>query len=79
MPKDKAERSLKKTPAAIGAGVKKKEDLLPVETLAKDLPSWETAGLMAAANWAPGKQVAEKQFQDALNTFRNRPQGGGRI
>ena len=57
------------------------DDLLPVEEIARarDLPSWETAALMAAAGWAPGKQVSENDFEDALKAFRNRPQGGGRF
>ncbi|OGV50946.1 MAG: hypothetical protein A2X49_15370 [Lentisphaerae bacterium GWF2_52_8] len=57
------------------------EDLLPVEEIARarDLPSWETAALMAATGWAPGKQVTNEAFDEALTLFRNRPQGGGRI
>lgn len=57
------------------------EELFPVEDLAKaeDLPSWEAAGLMAAAGWAPGKQVSKTDFREKLKIFKNRPQGGGRI
>ncbi|MCG8643340.1 MAG: hypothetical protein MI862_26675 [Desulfobacterales bacterium] len=70
----------KKTPAK---PIEKKEPapLYPVEQLAKScgLPDWETAALTVAAGWAKGKQVSEKQFQTALSTFHNRPQGGGRI
>lgn len=66
----------------VSSGKKKeKEDLLPIEEWAKrhKLPAWEAASLMAAAGWAKGKQVSEKQFSEALMKFRNRPQGGGRI
>jgi hypothetical protein len=57
------------------------EDMKPVETLADemDLATWEKAGLMQAAGWSPGKQVTEATFVTALNNFRSRPQGGGRI
>jgi hypothetical protein len=83
MAKDKPEKAMNKLtapkrPESTGT---KKEALSPVETLAETngLLSWETAGLMKAAGWAQGKQVSEKQFQQALTKFRNRPQGGGRI
>lgn len=57
------------------------ERLEAVETLAAaaGVRPWELAGLMRAARWSPGKQVAEATFEDALNRFRKRPQGGGRI
>ncbi len=60
---------------------KKKEELRPVEDLARDagLPPWEAAGLMRAASWAGGKEVDQKTFDSALAAFRKRPQGGGRI
>jgi hypothetical protein len=55
--------------------------LFDVETLAgkHNLPGWETAALMRSARWAPGKQVSEDDFTIALDKFRSRPQGGGRI
>lgn len=58
-----------------------KEEELEVTALAekRTLPTWELAGLMQAAGWAPGKQVTETAFDDALTRFRNRPLGGGRI
>jgi len=58
-----------------------KEEELGVTALAEKraLPPWELAGLMQAAGWAPGKQVTETAFDDALTRFRTRPLGGGRI
>lgn len=55
--------------------------LLPVETLAADLkiPAWELAGMMRAAGWAEGKQVAADEFADTLQRFRIRQVGGGKI
>ena len=55
--------------------------LMPVEELAeaKNIKSWEVAGLMRAAGWAPGKQVTKEDFDQTLGRFRRRPQGGGRI
>ena len=52
--------------------------LRPVEELAKaaNLKAWETAGLMRAAGWAPGKQVDELAFNAGLIAFRKRPMGG---
>lgn len=60
---------------------KETEEELNVAALAEkhSLPSWELAGLMKAAGWAPGKQVTDTAFQNALSKFRKRPQGGGRI
>jgi hypothetical protein len=57
------------------------EEMKPVETLAEEmnLASWETAGLMQAAGWSQGKAVTKATFVKALDNFRNRPQGGGRI
>lgn len=81
MGKGKAETPDKKTLPGKPPGGKKKEELFPIETLAKDIemPAWEQAALMRAAGWAPGKQVSKKQFESALKNFRHRPQGGGRI
>lgn len=55
--------------------------LRPVSELAAaaGLPAWELAGLARAAGWAPGKQVTEADFAAALERFRARPQGGGKI
>ena len=57
------------------------KELKPVEDLAgaKNIKSWELAGLMRAAGWAPGKQVSEDEFDLVLDRFRKRPQGGGKI
>lgn len=54
--------------------------LFPIEKLAKEtaLKSWELAGLRQYTGWMEGKQVTENQFSQALDSFRNRPQGGGR-
>lgn len=55
--------------------------LFPVEEIAKKkgVKSWETAGLVQAVGWLPGKQVTAGEFDLALSRFRKRPQGGGRI
>ncbi|OQY20079.1 MAG: hypothetical protein B6I36_02220 [Desulfobacteraceae bacterium 4572_35.1] len=57
------------------------KDLQPVESLAVDLsiPPWELAGMMRAAGWAEGKQVTADEFADALQRFRSRRVGGGKI
>jgi len=44
-----------------------------------NLAAWERAGLFKAAGWAPGKQVSLSVFTAALEGFRERRQGGGRI
>ena len=69
------------------SGKEKKQDqknskaLLPVEKAAEaaGVKSWETAGLMRAAGWRPGKQVTAGEFDLALSNFRKRPMAGGRI
>lgn len=55
--------------------------LLEISAMAEQhgVSSWELAGIMAATGWAEGKQVSETEFSAAVETFRNRPQGGGRI
>lgn len=55
-------------------------ELFDVQDIAdeKGVPGWETAGLMKAAGWVAGKQISEKEFETALDNFRNRRQGGGR-
>lgn len=60
---------------------KEEPQLFPVEELAEtaNIPAWELAGLMRAAGWSPGKHVAADEFGAALDRFRSRPQGGGRI
>ncbi len=60
---------------------KKETKLFRVSKLAKNrkLPAWELAALRQATGWAPGKQVSKKEFEDAVNKLRDRPQGGGRI
>jgi len=71
--------------AGQGSGLAKKKkskpEIMPVEELAEaeGIKSWEVAGLMRAAGWAPGKQVSKGEFDLALGRFRRRPQGGGRI
>ena len=74
---EKPEKTIQQTVRAAG----RKPELFPVENLAgkQGVPGWETAALMRAAGWAAGKQVSESDFQTALNRFRSRPQGGGRI
>ncbi len=56
-------------------------ELFRVSKLAEGgkVPAWELAALRKATGWAPGKQVTEAQFAEALIKLRNRPQGGGRI
>jgi hypothetical protein len=53
----------------------------PVETLAEEagIPAWELAALRVGMKWADGKQVAQTEFDDALNRLRTRPQGGGAL
>jgi hypothetical protein len=57
------------------------KELQPVEELAAEfkVKPWELAGLMRAARWSSGKQVARAAFVGALSRFRDRRQGGGRI
>ncbi len=43
------------------------------------LPAWEKAALMAACGWTDGKQVSQAEFKKALEAFRKRVQGSGRI
>lgn len=45
----------------------------------KGMKPHEIAGLTVAKGWAPGRQVSEEEFDAALEAFRNRRQGGGRI
>lgn len=47
--------------------------------MARKLPSWELAGLRHATGWRAGKQVSEDEFESALELFRSRPVGGGKI
>ena len=56
-------------------------NLRPVEeaAAAAGVPGWECAALMHAAGWAPGKQVDQDRFDAALERFRSRPTGGGRL
>ncbi|MDR1397170.1 MAG: hypothetical protein LBJ14_05510 [Desulfarculales bacterium] len=56
-------------------------DLQEIEALAKALGvvSWELAGLRTAKGWAPGKQVSQAEFKTALEAYRKRPSGGGRL
>lgn len=56
------------------------EPVRPVERLAEEarLRSWETAGVMRLSGWAPGKEVTQSEFEEALARFRSRPMGGGR-
>lgn len=68
--------------------VKQKKESAPVKEEFSDatvfadgiaLSPWERAGLFKAAGWAPGKQVSLSVFTAALEGFRERRQGGGRI
>ncbi|WP_321495630.1 hypothetical protein [uncultured Desulfobacter sp.] len=43
------------------------------------VPAWELAGVMRASRWAAGKHVTEDEFISALEMFRQRRQGAGRI
>ncbi len=55
--------------------------LEPVEKLARaaKVPDWECAAMMHAAGWSPGKVVNQSRFDAALDGFRKRPMGGGRL
>ena len=46
---------------------------------AQGLKVWDVSGLMAYMRWLPGKVVTEAAFAEALEQFRTRPQGGGRV
>ena len=74
--KEKPKNEEKKTNPPKGSG-----GLMPVEELAEKagIKTWEVAGLMRAAGWAPGKQVTKEDFDQTLDRFRKRPQGGGKI
>lgn len=79
--KEKVQSSKLVKPVMNGQKPAASNELKPVEHLAKEknIKTWELAGLMRAAGWAPGKQVAEGEFDLALNKFRRRPQGGGKL
>jgi hypothetical protein len=57
------------------------EPLKPYEALAAEagLAVWEKAALARSAGWAPGKSLTPAEFDAALNAFRSRRQGGGKI
>ncbi|MDH3975529.1 MAG: hypothetical protein OEV42_14725 [Deltaproteobacteria bacterium] len=58
-----------------------KEPLKAVEDLAaeKSLQRWELAALRHATGWLEGKQVKASEFDDALERFRCRRQGSGKL
>lgn len=60
---------------------KKGPEIFPVEDLAgkAGIKQWELAGIRRYLGWPDGKQVSEKDFSDAVERFRNRPQGGGNV
>jgi hypothetical protein len=78
--KDEKAQKGKKEPIR-NDSVKEAETRLDVLALAgqMNLAAWERAGLFKAAGWAPGKQVSLSVFTAALEGFRERRQGGGRI
>ena len=79
--RDLRQKAEEKSARKIGKPITAPPKIHPVEELAaaKNIESWELAGLMRAAGWAQGKQVSEDEFDLALGGFRKRPQGGGRI
>lgn len=53
----------------------KESDLLSIEELAKNKNIKESIlnGMKVMKEWAPGKMVTEKEFNDALNGFLKSP------
>lgn len=52
--------------------------LIPIEEIAtsQGIPRWQLAGVMAANNWAAGKELDSKDFEQALNSFLKGPMTG---
>ena len=52
-----------------------KEELKPIEILAKELEIKETmlAGIMTMKNWRKGKMLTKLDLEDALLKFLNKP------
>ena len=57
------------------------QELFDIDVLADEngLPDWEKAALFRAAEWVKGRQVSRESFNTALETFKARRMGGGRI
>jgi len=55
--------------------------LHPVEELAvaRGVGTATMVAICRASGWLPGKQVTEAEFDQALEKFRGRAMGGGRI
>ncbi|WP_035278072.1 hypothetical protein [Desulforegula conservatrix] len=75
-------------PAADTRSKKQKEpafagvsEIIDIEALAEEagLADWEKAAFFRAAEWAGGKQVSREDFMAALDRFKARRMGGGRI
>lgn len=56
-------------------------EIIDIEALAEEngLADWERAAFFHAAEWAGGKQVSREDFMAALDKFKARRMGGGRI
>ncbi|WP_027360747.1 hypothetical protein, partial [Desulforegula conservatrix] len=56
-------------------------EIIDIETLAEEagLADWERVAFFRAAEWAGGKQVSREDFMAALDRFKARRMGGGRI
>lgn len=80
--KDTKQQDIAK-PVVKAAGITKTTDsaLVDINKLANayGLPGWEKAGLFKASGWAQGKKVADSEFKQALDKFRKRKLGGGKI
>ncbi len=57
---------------------KQTEEMQAIEKLAikEKIPSWQVAGVMAANNWASGKQLTLAEFKAALEAFLKGPMTG---
>lgn len=58
---------------------KQTEEMQAIEKLAieEKIPSWQLAGVMAANNWASGKQLTLAEFKAAREAFLKGPMTGG--
>ena len=60
---------------------KEQEKLQPLAELAAErgMPAPALAGMCRAHSWAEGKQVTATEFETAMDAYRNKPMGSGRI
>lgn len=58
-----------------GGGVKPVEDIAAEHGIKASI----LAALRRSTGWAPGKQVTEGEFEEAIKSLSIRPMGGGRV